>query len=477
MDRTRFERQLADDLAALLEILPGLARLEAGLEQAREQMSPRARGYFTPQEDDEVRQLLLAYRNYRRAIWELIHRYRHYDADDDRELRLRGMVVGYAAALALYRRSLRVVELVEDDRMLRSKLNEGDAKFGLAPGFFEDVLLSYTSIYNYFKIARARLFWATQRRRLRALAAEPPYARLIESAVEDRRRLDLRFWALFGQRLRRDWKAALRRLLRPLKLARYGSQAALSAAIAGVRLPAPDRVRGLSPEVLATLHAELRPGDVLLMRAEDKITAALLPGFWAHAAIYAGGLDDLRAAGLAETPWVQRRAAVIAREDQGQGVVLEAISRGVRINPLAYSLQADHVAVLRPRLPPEEVAAALREAFGHVGKAYDFEFDFNVSSRLVCTGLVWRAYDGRGAIRFSLVKRLGRYTLTGDDVAAQFLQAVEAGTPGFDLVALWLQDDAGPARRVPDAQALARLRALRGGSDERAVPLEPVAPA
>lgn len=460
-DTGSFERQLANDVAALLDILPGLERLEAAMEDARASMTPGQRGYFTPQEDDAVRQLLLTYRNYRRAVWEIIHRYKAYTTHGMRALRLRGFVVGYCAALALFRRSLRMVELVEGDRMLRSKLNEADAKFGLERGFFEDVLVSYTSIYNYFKVMRAHLYWLAQRRHIRALAAgDAQYRQFADSAVRDRRALKVSFWAIFRKRLKRDWKAALRTLFRPLKLARYGSQAALASAIASLRL-APSHVRGLTPGVLDEVHSRARFGDVLLVRAEDKVTAALLPGFWSHAAIYIGGKAELSSSGMCSDPWVARRLRVVEREDLGRGLVLEAISRGVRINPLEECLQADHAVILRPRLPAEEIRAAVREGFGHVGKAYDFEFDFNTSARLVCTGLVWRAYHGRGPIAFALIKRLGRYTLSGDDVADQVLASMESNQPAFDIAGLWLQDSMAAASLVAPDQAFTRLRKLR----------------
>jgi len=54
--------------------------------------------------------------------------------------------------------------------------------------------------------------------------------------------------------------------------------------------------------------------------------------------------------------------------------------------------------VLRCALESKYVAHAIGEALGHLGKPYDFEFDFNQSSRIVCTGLVYRSFHKRGAI-------------------------------------------------------------------------------
>jgi hypothetical protein len=217
-------------------------------------------------------------------------------------------------------------------------------------------------------------------------------------------------------------------------------------------------VRGIGPGALEHLHGVLVPGDVLLVRAEDKITSALLPGFWAHAAIYLGGIADLKRLGLLDEPAVERLRPILERQHSPYGLVLEAVSQGCRVHPLEYCLQADHVAVLRPAIGADELRASLREAFGHVGKPYDFEFDFNVTTRIVCTELVYRSLHGRGPIRFELVRRLGRFTLTADDMVEQLLAGVQRGEAPFTVEALLLKEGPGEAQPLPAAERLARLR-------------------
>jgi hypothetical protein len=139
----------------------------------------------------------------------------------------------------------------------------------------------------------------------------------------------------------------------------------------------------------------------------------------------------------------------------------------VRISSLEASLHADHVVVLRPNVPREEIAAALGEAFGHLGKPYDFEFDFNVSSRIVCTELVYRCYHRRGPIQFPLVKRLGRFTLSGDDTVHLALdELAKAGGPDsapLRPVAMILKRRDGQAHAVPPQRIVPLLRRIRSG--------------
>jgi hypothetical protein len=125
------------------------------------------------------------------------------------------------------------------------------------------------------------------------------------------------------------------------------------------------------------------------------------------------------------------------------------------------------VVALHPILPPSETAAAIGEALGHLGKPYDFEFDFNCSSRIVCTELVYRSYHHRGPISFTLTKRLGRFTLSGDEMVQHALDGLEhplaTGGPPFQPVALALKRRDGLAHVAPSERIVPLLRRLRRG--------------
>src|SRR5271169_2886281 len=103
------ERQLEIDRETLQKVLPGLEALESEWNDARLSISARTRGYFTPDEDDRVRQMLLAYRNYRIALYEIIHRSYEYDRIASPAIKLRAFLIGFAAALTLYSKSLKVI--------------------------------------------------------------------------------------------------------------------------------------------------------------------------------------------------------------------------------------------------------------------------------------------------------------------------------------------------------------------------------
>ena len=57
-----------------------------------------------------------------------------------------------------------------------------------------------------------------------------------------------------------------------------------------------------------------------------------------------------------------------------------------------------------------------RQALMHEGKPYDFDFDFCASNRLVCTEVVYRAYEGIAGIKFALERHAGRFALASGDL-------------------------------------------------------------
>ena len=138
------------------------------------------------------------------------------------------------------------------------------------------------------------------------------------------------------------------------------------------------------------MESELRPGDIVLQRREWYLGNAFLPGFWSHAALYVGRIEDLRRMGIADHPTVQAHlsAYLVPTLGGADRTLIETVSEGVIFSSLFESLHADHVVVLRPRLSEDQIARAIVKAFKYHGRPYDFEFDLATADKLVCTELV-----------------------------------------------------------------------------------------
>ena len=455
------EEQVNADCETLSIITAGLDRLEGTWIDTRKLVHARSRGYFTPDEDDAVRQMLLSYRNYRIALYEIIRRCITYRSISDPALQIRLFMVGFAAGLTLYSKSLRLIQSYEREPLIREKLNEPEEKFGLGEGFFEEVLAAYSSPRNYWLLVRGSVFWRTHRRtakRLRLLENEQGKW-LAEIIRRQRKVIPAQLFKVLAQRARYDLRLFWNTTLNPLRRTTYALKSALGTAFAGARVTLKYQP-AITTEILRDLRQKLQPGDILFVRADEKLTATLLPGFWSHAAIYLGSREELEQCGIGSD--LVARFEEETAEETGNGFVIEAVSPRLGINPLEKSLFGDHVLALRPNLPLELIGVALREAFAHLNKPYDFEFNFNITNRIVCTELVYRSFHKKGGIEFTLVKRLGRFTLTGNDIVHYALDGLKKPQPPLSPLALVLKR----AKRgvfVPEESIVSALEQIRSG--------------
>jgi hypothetical protein len=212
----------------------------------------------------------------------------------------------------------------------------------------------------------------------------------------------------------------------------------------------PRHAPSLPRDIRSQVVELLRPGDVLVVRKEFAATNYFLPGYWPHVALYLGTASDLQSRGLAEDKHVAPRLTQLSSATPTMAVlqpneaqtwssgelhpcVLEAMKDGVRIRSVNSALNSDSVVVVRPRLDPAQVAQALAHAMMHEGKPYDFDFDFTYSHRLVCTEVVYRAYEGIAGIQFDLRRHVGRFALASGDI----LRMALAGQ-SFEVVAVYL---------------------------------------
>lgn len=428
--------------------------LKQTVAEMRRTFGSRARGYFTPTEDEEVRHLLVAYCQSRNALLELVSAYRDDLQLDDSD-RPAAFLVAFAAAALLVDAARYLRDSFDQTPVVRDKLNEPEPHFGIPAGTYDMVQASLTSPRHAWHLYHAMQYFDENESLLRERGRQEELAPALQ--VIDR----------LGQRVRvpasRYAQARVRvrasQALSGLKSglvgkALYGLQKIGSSMMSGV-FTRP----GHSPDLPSPVRDEvcrfLQPGDVVITRKEYAVTNYFLPGYWPHAALYLGDAPALTRLGLNEHANVRPRWARIANNDPAEpGCVLEAMKDGVLLRTRRSPLQADSLVVLRPRLPAEGVALALARGLFHEGKPYDFDFDFTRSDRLVCTEVVYRSYEGIGGLQFELKRRAGRLTLSADDL----LQMALSGN-GFDLAAAYVSQHA--ERLLIGSDVLAAVEAAR----------------
>jgi uncharacterized protein YycO len=215
----------------------------------------------------------------------------------------------------------------------------------------------------------------------------------------------------------------------------------------------------ISEEQMTEARSRLQPGDIFFERHEWYLSNLGLPGFWTHAAYYVGTPEERRAyfseakvqawvssqgvpdgdfEKLLKTRYPAAYAISVTPQEEGHVPrVLEAISEGVAFTTLERTGASDSLAVIRPRLDPREKALAILRAFHYSGRPYDFNFDFATDATLVCSELIYKAYEpggGMRGIRFPLTEVMGRKVSTPNNMVRQFDETADTEMAQTDFV-------------------------------------------
>jgi len=412
------------------------------------------RGFFRPDEEARLLSWFARFLTIRSELWEVIGDVSapvdgRVDAVFDIE-EWRCFVLGYTAACLVVRLDRLLLETVARESVTQRKLNEGSALHRIPRKQYTAIFESFTDPAKARQMEKAMRLARGQRRLLDAMADDPVVGDFVvrlserEEVLEPSRRryLELLLNYLVHTFRRRGASARQRALAAALET---GGRAASELRVQWSPCRVSDQIRDRIDDLL-------EPGDVLVTRHDRALTNLFLPGFWPHAALYVGSETD-------------RQRLNVALDDErsarwsGDRRVLEALKDGVLFRPLQQTLAVDAVAVIRPQIGPSEIAIGLARAAEHEGKLYNFDFDFFRSDRLVCTEVVYRAFDGLGSVDIPLRERSGRPTLSAEDL----LDLAVAGR-GFDPVAVF----GGPGCPVTLVEGNDARDALMSLDDRRA---------
>ena len=443
--------QAQEDLARLRTVIAGIEDLEEkwnALEgKLRETLKAEGRNYYRPDEDDQVRWHFVTYLSYRSVLHRMIATYSGFASVRNSRLQARCFLLGFGAAMTASRVGIDLVHRYRELPVARKKLNEAEPAWGVPAGMFDRVYENVTAERNVELCEEMAAYFEHNRQkwRLERVLPEADFGwieqRIVRGIEHIRKNRPGRHGSqltLFLERVKQDAYTPV-----------YTVQSIVASWIGDTRIV--KRAPFVSVETIHEFQKTLKPGDIILERRNWFLSNAFLPGFWPHAALYVGGIEDLKRLGIAEHSEVAKRLDRYLENaaDGEPHTVIESVSEGVVFSSLVEATHADYIAVLRPRLPEEKIAEAITRAFRHHGKPYDFEFDFFTSDKLVCTELVYRAYEGM--LHFDLVRVMGRDTLPALEIVRKF--AKERDQPDRDLdFVLFLDGDAATGHaRYADA--------------------------
>ncbi len=395
---------------ALLTIAP-LLPTNASINEVVNQLSPAiARGYFTPEEDELIREKFSKYLTVRAALHSVLLDlkpiiFKQVKPNDDEYAEV--FLIAFCTAAMLRRSGRHLIINFRDNKMIRRKLNEAEPRYGIPRKQFTAIYRSLTSLRNVITFRQGVSYFEDNRDKILALEANPKLSPIVELL-----KLELPYIA---SNLDEDLKKRLQFRLHSAKRRGLGivQKTSFSAFKISGRLLSEIRNqwkrKRVTPIVQRKLQRFLQPGDVIITRHDDAATNLFLPGFWPHASLYIGSQKEREALDPDHSlPQLQR--------SKDPKCVLEARKDGVLFRELNDTLNVDACTIIRPKLSKEHIRDGVARAMSHEGKEYDFEFDFTRADKLVCTEVVYRAFHGIGEIQFELTNRSGRLCLSAEDL-------------------------------------------------------------
>lgn len=402
MDQSALSSEIKSCRNILLAIAPVMPKREALAQELIDADAAQERGYYLPDEDERLREVYARYLEVRLALREVVARMEPWVDQGSkltRENQLRVFIIGFTAACFLVRSGLFMIQIAQGRRVVRRKLDEAEPRYNIPKKSFTEVYRLQSSVRRMWKFYEAYQFYQKNRSEIHDLHEDRELGTIVlllsmeEPFMETRRR------AYWEHRIRYRWHSFRRRNRSGFEQTMFRIFEIGGRTIAELRDPTagfhrlPKRASG---EPCARVGELLQKGDIIITRHRDALSNLFLPGFWPHAAFYVGPQED-------------GRQVVEARKD------------GVKLRNLTDTLSVDAFLILRATVAPELRETAARRALSHVGKLYDFAFDFSQSDRLACTAVVYRSWHGLGEVAFCLGEKAGRMCLSAEELIEQAL--------------------------------------------------------
>jgi hypothetical protein len=369
--------------------------------------------------------------------------YRDFNGEQKKE----PFYLAYAAFLAQYRLAMDFINITKNNPSLHIVLNEPVPELGLPKGSYSRLKYRFLNVLRGAEFARLSVLY-------QYYSNNGPVP-LQEEIEEDSK---LIWQAGKGEGPKQTARNALQIVKDQGFTAWFPVQKQVSEWMSDIKVWRKGKTL-ISDQQIKGMIGKLEPGDVLLERREWFMTNVGMPGFWPHAALYIGSpaqrekyFDDPQV----ET-WIKSKGhsdgtfedflrtnypggyKISTSPDRlGETVrVIEAKGEGVIFTSLQYSAGADSVVAMRPRLSKVTKARAIARAFNYSGRPYDFNFDFLTDEKLVCTELVYKAYEGTAEIKgldLPVADIMGRKVTPANLFAKLFDEEYGMESQQFDFV-------------------------------------------
>ena len=172
-------------------------------------------------------------------------------------------------------------------------------------------------------------------------------------------------------------------------------------------------------EAAQNIRQVIQPGDILIERTPFRLTDKLIPGYWGHVAVYIGTKDELIEMGIWDDLNVTYNIdtnRTYQDDIENDQLIVEALRDGVQLNSIEHFLNVDDLAIMHDTSEYDTLnrTQRIKRVIEQLGKEYDFEYDIEDSSKIICSELV---YISSIHIDWDTERFAGISTISPDNVA------------------------------------------------------------
>lgn len=336
---------------------------------------------------------------------------------------IRNMKMGLAAAVILYDNYALVINQLQQSVKVRRLVNYDNLKHSK---LIEEMNSSFNRKTYYSLLRSYNIYLQHKEQEKNSKSIVTDFSQYCDAIIEKSYLYSMRDKLQLANVRKISWNLFFQRFEDKLDLKRdniigsaskfFGNSVGLVATRKGKMLAGSEREFAKRLEKLTSI---LKPFDLLLEKTPFRLTDKFIPGFWGHLGIWLGTEQQLRSSGIWDKVSKELKAKI-----QSGNYILEALRPGVQVNSLKSFLNIDDLAIIRPNFINNKLDLEhyMLRAEKQIGKEYDFNFDVETDSRIVCSELAYVVYDDP-EMDWVLKNSVGRYTISPDHVALKATSA------------------------------------------------------
>jgi hypothetical protein len=330
-------------------------------------------------------------------------------------------LLSFYALLTQHKLFIKISKATKNNTKLEQTLNQKDEDDVIPKNSLERILTQMTDADESIKIAAGELYFHTIK-----TSKDPIINQLQTIITTNLESISQNFWEYSNIGLKKPFKLIkkiVNETVFPIKK---------QIMIGGSIIEVPFRKKLINKKVInSKILSKLKPGDIILTRKEWQLSNLGIPGYWTHALLYTGKLEELS---LDTQKIIQDKSPLIAKQ-MAKKSILESTSKGVHLSKLTKALKSDSLVILRTKLNQEELESVILEALKHYGKPYDYELDFIHNHSLICSELIYKSFLTSKKINLEIPNyNWNYYMMVPNNLAEKFAQEINNPNQELDLI-------------------------------------------